>query len=140
MDLAGEDILPLRCDLAARPRTASASASDPVPSLPRLSKPAPIPADGGSYASAGERASRRRDASAHPPTWLSPFPSPLEPPASARTTTSVRNGKKHRYELPTPSRYYMCNGMQSMRLDCRERPYIRAERLEEPIWSEVGSG
>ena len=24
-----------------------------------------------------------------------------------------------------------------MRLDCRERPYIRAERLEEPIWSEV---
>ena len=24
-----------------------------------------------------------------------------------------------------------------MRLGCRERPYIRAERLEEPIWSEV---
>ena len=24
-----------------------------------------------------------------------------------------------------------------MRLRCRERPYIRAERLEEPIWSEV---
>ena len=55
----------------------------------------------------------------------------------ARTTTNVRNGKKYRYELPTPSRYYKCNGMQSMRLDCRERPYIRAERLEEPIWSEV---
>ena len=55
----------------------------------------------------------------------------------SRSTTNVRNGKKYRYELPTPSRYYMCNGMQSMRLHCRERPYIRAERLEEPIWSEV---
>ena len=54
-----------------------------------------------------------------------------------RTTTNVRNGKKYSYDLPTPSRYYMCNGMQSMRLRCRERPYIRAERLEEPIWSEV---
>ena len=27
--------------------------------------------------------------------------------------------------------------MQSMRLRCRERPFVRAERLEEPIWSEV---
>ena len=54
-----------------------------------------------------------------------------------RTTTNIRNGKKYRYELPTPSRYYMCNGQLSMRLRCRERPYIRAERLEEPIWSEV---
>ena len=49
-----------------------------------------------------------------------------------RSTTNVRNGKKYRYELPTPSRYYMCNGMQSMRLHCRERPYIRAEQLEGP--------
>ena len=31
----------------------------------------------------------------------------------------------------------MCNGMQSLRLRCRERTYIRAERLEEPICSEV---
>ena len=54
-----------------------------------------------------------------------------------RSTTNVRNGKKYRYELPTPSRYYMCNGMQSMRLHCRERPYIRVEQLEDPIWSEV---
>ena len=52
-------------------------------------------------------------------------------------TTSVRNGKKYRYDLPTPRRYDMCNGMQSLRLPCRERPYIRAEQLEEPIWSEV---
>ena len=52
-------------------------------------------------------------------------------------TTSVRNGKKYRYDLPTPRRYYICNGMQSLRLPCRERPYIRAEQLEEPTWSEV---
>ena len=53
------------------------------------------------------------------------------------TTTSVRNGKKYRYDLPTHRRYYMCNGMRSLRLPCRERPYIRAERLEEPIGCEV---
>ena len=53
------------------------------------------------------------------------------------TTTSVRNGKAYTYELTTPRRYYMCNGTQSLRLRCREKPYIRAEQLEEPIWSEV---
>ena len=53
------------------------------------------------------------------------------------TTTSVRKGKAYTYDLSTPRRYYMCNGMQSMRLRCREKPYIRAEQLEEPIWSEV---
>ena len=52
-------------------------------------------------------------------------------------TTNVRNGKKYRYDLPIPNRYYKCGGMHSLRLRCRERPYIRAERLEEPIWSEV---
>ena len=56
---------------------------------------------------------------------------------AAWTSVSIRNGKKYTYELPTPRRYYMCNGMQSMRLGCRERPFIRAERLEEPIWDEV---
>ena len=56
---------------------------------------------------------------------------------STRSTTNVRNGKKYRNDLPAPNRYYMCNGMQSMRLRCREKPYIRAEQLEEPIWSEV---
>ena len=44
-------------------------------------------------------------------------------------TTNVRNGKKYRYDLPVPRRYYKCNGMQSLRLRCRERHYIRAERL-----------
>ena len=53
------------------------------------------------------------------------------------SSVTVRNGKRYRYDLPSPNRYYMCNGMQSMRLDCRERPNIRAERLEEPIWAEV---
>ena len=48
-------------------------------------------------------------------------------------TTNVRNGKKYRYDLPAPRRYYMYNGMQSLRLPCREQTYIRAERLEEPI-------
>ena len=50
---------------------------------------------------------------------------------------NVRNGKKYSYDLPTPRRYYKCNGMQSMRLRCREKPYIPAEQLEETIWSEV---
>ena len=56
---------------------------------------------------------------------------------STWTTTNVRNGKTYSYDLPTPRRYYKCNGMQSMRMDCREKPYIRAEQLEEPIWNEV---
>ena len=50
---------------------------------------------------------------------------------------NVRNGKRYRYDLPSPKRYYKCGGMHSLRLRCRERPYIRAELLEEPIWGEV---
>ena len=53
------------------------------------------------------------------------------------STTNVRGGKKYRYDLTTPRRYYMCNGPHSLRLRCRERPSIRAERLEEPVWNEV---
>ena len=53
------------------------------------------------------------------------------------STTNVRGGKKYRYALTTPRRYYMCNGTHSLRLRCRERPSIRAERLEEPVWNEV---
>ena len=49
------------------------------------------------------------------------------------TTTSVRNGKAYTYDLAAPRRYYMSNGMQGMRLRCREKPYIRAEQLEEQI-------
>ena len=51
--------------------------------------------------------------------------------------TSIRNGQQYRYDLTVPRRYYKCNGMQSLRLKCRARHYIRAERLEEPVWSEV---
>ena len=57
--------------------------------------------------------------------------------AKSTWRTNVRNGKKYRYDLPAPNRYYKCGGMHSLRLRCRERPYIRAERLEEPIWREV---
>ena len=53
------------------------------------------------------------------------------------TSVSVRNGKNYTYELTVPRRYYQCNGMQSMRLDRWERPHIRAEGLEEPVWNEV---
>ena len=56
---------------------------------------------------------------------------------STWSTTNVRRGKKYRYDLPTPRRYYRCNGMHSLRLKCRARHYIRAERLEEPIWGEA---
>ena len=47
-----------------------------------------------------------------------------------------RNGKVYRYEAATPRRYYHCHGL-SRRLRCRERPYIRAERLEDLVWGEV---
>ena len=50
---------------------------------------------------------------------------------------NVRNGKRYRYDLPSPRRYYKCGGMHSLRLRCRERQYIRAELLEERIWGEV---
>ena len=53
------------------------------------------------------------------------------------SSTNVRNGKRYRYDLPAPRRYYMCNGMQGLRMRCREKPYIPAEQLEESIWSEV---
>ena len=52
-------------------------------------------------------------------------------------TSNIRNGKKYRYDLTTPKRYYKCHGMHSLRIKCRDRQYIRAERLEEPVWSEV---
>ena len=47
------------------------------------------------------------------------------------------NGKTYRYDAATSRRYYRCNGMHSLRLQCREKHYIRAERLEEPVWNEV---
>ena len=54
-----------------------------------------------------------------------------------RRQTSSRNGKVFRYELDTPNRYYCCYGMMTQGVRCRERPYIRAERLEALVWGEV---
>ena len=53
------------------------------------------------------------------------------------TSITTTSGDTSAATLTAPRRYYMCNGMQAMRLRCREKPYIRAEQLEEPIWSEV---
>ena len=51
--------------------------------------------------------------------------------------TVKRNDKTYSYNYNTPQRHYHCYGMQRDRLQCRERPYIRADRLEELVWSEV---
>ena len=39
--------------------------------------------------------------------------------------------------MDPPSRYYRCYGVQKFRLNCRNRSYIRAERLEELVWGQV---
>ncbi len=54
-----------------------------------------------------------------------------------RRQTSRRNGKHYIYDLDTPRRYYRCYGMENEGVQCRERPNIRAERLEGLVWSEV---
>ena len=51
--------------------------------------------------------------------------------------TTRRAGKTYSYELDTPRRYYRCYGMERAGVRCRERPFIRAERLEELVWGEV---
>ena len=57
---------------------------------------------------------------------------------SANTKKEVkRNGKLYKYEMDPPRRYYRCYGYQQLRLRCREKPMIRAERLEGLVWSEV---
>ena len=48
-----------------------------------------------------------------------------------------RNGKSYRKDRKTPQRYYQCCGMLYDRLGCRKPTYIRAERLEELVWSQV---
>ena len=54
-----------------------------------------------------------------------------------RRQTSRRNGKHYIYDLDTPRRYYRCYGMENEGIQCRERPNIRAERLEALVWGEV---
>ena len=48
-----------------------------------------------------------------------------------------KNDRVYQYDLESPRRYYKCNGMMKYRTDCREHPYIRAEKLEDLVWSEV---
>ena len=48
-----------------------------------------------------------------------------------------RNGKVYKYEMNPPRRYYRCYGYQQMRLQCRPKPMIRAERLEGLVWNEI---
>ena len=54
--------------------------------------------------------------------------------ASGRATAGIGAGTR---PIGDAAGFDSLNGMQSMRLSCREKPYIRAEQLEEPIWSEV---
>ena len=49
---------------------------------------------------------------------------------------ATRHGKRVAYDLTVPRRYYSCTGSK-LRLHCREKPTIRAERLEERVWDEV---
>ena len=52
--------------------------------------------------------------------------------------TVRRGGKVYHYDIdPPPRRYYQCYGMQKRLFRCRERPFIRAEKLEDLIWGEV---
>ena len=56
----------------------------------------------------------------------------------ANTKKEVKhNGKLYKYELDPPRRYYRCYGYQQLRLKCRQKPMIRAERLEGLVWGEV---
>ena len=56
---------------------------------------------------------------------------------SKTRATAKYKDRRYTYDLKTPNRYYHCYGMQREHLRCRERPYIRADRLEELVWSEV---
>ena len=48
-----------------------------------------------------------------------------------------KNGKRYTYQYSKPARYYTCHGMYAHGTKCRERPYIRAEQVEELVWTEV---
>ena len=56
---------------------------------------------------------------------------------ATRRASFKRGGRVYRQDLEHPRRYYKCYGMQTEGLKCRERPYIRAERLEDLVWCEV---
>ena len=56
---------------------------------------------------------------------------------ATRRESVRRGGRVYRYDLERPRRYYNCYGMLNEGLKCRERPFIRAERLERLVWGEV---
>ena len=56
---------------------------------------------------------------------------------SKTRVTGKYKDRKYTYDLQTPNRHYHCYGMQREHLRCRERPYIRADKLEELVWREV---
>ena len=58
-------------------------------------------------------------------------------PRTTRKHSVKYNGKTYKYDLNPPRRYYRCYGQQKFRLKCRDRTYLRAERLEELVWSQV---
>ncbi|MDA1272400.1 MAG: recombinase family protein [Chloroflexi bacterium] len=51
--------------------------------------------------------------------------------------TVRRGGRTYSYEYSTPARYYVCHGMYSHKLKCREHPYLKADQIEELVWTEV---
>ena len=51
-------------------------------------------------------------------------------------THATRNGQRVTYDLKVPPRYYACTGTV-LRLRCREKPTIRAEKLEQRVWNEI---
>ena len=56
---------------------------------------------------------------------------------SSYRTYSNRNGKSVGRDRITPQRHYQCYGMLNDRLGCRRPASIRAERLEDLVWSQV---
>ena len=56
---------------------------------------------------------------------------------SKTRVTGKYKDRRYTYDLETPNRHYHCYGMQREHLRCRERPYIRADKLEELVWREV---
>ena len=56
---------------------------------------------------------------------------------SSTHTYSRQTSKVRRQARGTPQRHYHCYGMLNERLGCRKKAMIRAEQLEELVWSQV---
>ena len=56
----------------------------------------------------------------------------------AKRQHTIRRGDKvYQYDIEPPHRYYRCYGNKKGPRVCREHSFIRAERLEGLVWSEV---